>query len=98
MTSDRRYEGVYVWIWLPNEIQPVVAGRLARQDDGRLVFNYGQSYIARRNAIAIYNPELPLEPGELPLREKLRLPNCIRDASPDAWGRRVVINRMLLFR
>ncbi len=95
MTSDLRYEEAYVWIWLPNETQPVVAGRLARQNEGRLLFNYGQSYLARANAIAIYDPELPLKAGEIPLHDKLQLPSCIRDASPDAWGRRVIINRTL---
>lgn len=25
----------------------------------------------------------------------LRMPGCIRDAAPDAWGRRVIINRKL---
>jgi serine/threonine-protein kinase HipA len=95
MTSDRRYEEAYVWIWLPQETQPFVAGRIARQNDGRLVFNYGQSYLARENAIAIYEPELPLKVGEIPLNVAMQLPSCIRDASPDAWGRRVIINRTL---
>jgi serine/threonine-protein kinase HipA len=95
MTSDSRHEEAYVWIWLPGESQPVVAGRLFRQLDGRLTFNYGQSYLARPNAIAIYDPELPLRAGEIPTRDTMQLPSCIRDASPDAWGRRVVINRML---
>jgi serine/threonine-protein kinase HipA len=95
MTSDFRYEEAYVWIWLPHETQPIVAGRLARQNAGGLAFNYGQSYLARRNAISIYDPELPLRAGEIPLADKLLLPNCIRDASPDAWGRRVIINHTL---
>ncbi len=95
MISDHRYEEAYVWIWLPHETQPVVAGRVARQSDGRLIFNYGQSYLARENAIAIYDPELPLRAGEIPLHDKLQLPSCIRDASPDAWGRRVIVNRTL---
>ena len=95
MTSDLRHEEAYVWIWLPQETHPVVAGRIARQNDGRLAFNYGQSYLVRKNAIAVYEPELPLRAGEIPLRENLQLPNCIRDASPDAWGRRVIVNRTL---
>lgn len=95
MISDNRAGEAYVWIWLPNESQPVVAGRIAQQSDGRLRFNYGQSYLARKNAIAIYEPELPLLAGEIPLLENMQLPSCIRDASPDAWGRRVIINRTL---
>jgi serine/threonine-protein kinase HipA len=95
MTSNHPADEAYVWIWLPNEIEPVVAGRIAQQDDGRLLFNYGQSYLSRKNAIAIYAPELPLQSGEIALRANMKLPSCIRDASPDAWGRRVIINRKL---
>ena len=95
MTSDPRMDEAYVWIWLPKEIEPLVAGRVAKQADGSLVFNYGQSYLKRNNAIAIYAPELPLQAGAIPLRQNMQLPGCIRDASPDAWGRRVIINRTL---
>jgi serine/threonine-protein kinase HipA len=95
MTSERHHEEAYVWIWLSGETKPVVAGRLTHQNDGRLTFNYGQSYLARANAIAIYDPELPLRAGEIQTRDTMQLPSSIRDASPDAWGRRVIINRTL---
>ncbi len=94
MTSETGYDEAYVWTWLPDETRPVVAGRLALAD-GKLVFNYGRSYLARPNAIALYEPELPLTAGALPLLNGLWMPNCIRDAAPDAWGRRVLINRKL---
>jgi serine/threonine-protein kinase HipA len=94
MTSESRYREAYVWIWLPGETEPVVAGVLVRSDD-QLVFNYGRSYLARADAIPIYEPELPLKAGVLPLLAGLSMPNCIRDAAPDAWGRRVIINRKL---
>lgn len=94
MTSKDDYKQAYVWIWLPGEPNPVVAGVLQRDDD-RLLFNYGKSYLARTNAISIYTPELPLRSGEIPLLDGLIMPGCIRDGSPDAWGRRVVINRKL---
>lgn len=96
MTSenDAKYSEAYVWIWLPGAAEPVVAGLLSKQG-GELVFNYGRSYLARQDAIAIYAPELPLRPGALPLLPGLSMPSCIRDASPDAWGRRVLINRKL---
>jgi serine/threonine-protein kinase HipA len=94
MPSETRYEEAYVWIWLPGKSAPVVAGLLSRADN-TLVFNYGQSYLARADAIPIYEPELPLRPGDLPLLPGLSMPNAIRDASPDAWGRRVIINRTL---
>lgn len=96
MTSeiDAPYSEAYVWIWLPGATEPVVAGLLSQQG-GTLVFNYGRSYLARPDAIAMYVPELPLRPGVIPLLPGLNMPSCIRDASPDAWGRRVLINRKL---
>jgi serine/threonine-protein kinase HipA len=94
MTSETVYDEAFVWIWLPGAVEPVVAGRLSR-DGGRIVFNYGRSYLARPDRMAIYLPELPLEPGILPLPAGFSMPSAIRDASPDAWGRRVIINRTL---
>ncbi len=97
MSSNHNKEA-YVWIWLPEETKPVVAGRL-EADNGNILFNYGKSYLERtrdkKSAIAIYDPELPLKVGVLPLLEGLRMPGCIRDAAPDAWGRRVIINKKL---
>jgi serine/threonine-protein kinase HipA len=94
MTSESGYKEAYVWIWLPNATAPVVAGLLT-QIDGEIHFNYGKSYLDRKDAIAIYAPELPLEAGDIPPAPGLSMPGCIRDASPDAWGRRVLINRKL---
>jgi serine/threonine-protein kinase HipA len=93
-TPGTRYEEAFVWIWLPDADAPVVAGRLSRRG-AQLVFNYGRSYLARKDAIPLYAPELPLQPGVVPLLPGLSMPSCIRDASPDAWGRRVLINRKL---
>lgn len=98
MTSDRKssisQRAAFVWIWLPGAVQPVVAGRI-ESDGGFIHFNYGKSYLARPDAIPIYEPELPLKSGRLPLLDALTMPGCIRDASPDAWGRRVILNRRL---
>lgn len=82
----------YVWVWLPGKIHPVVAGRLQMRD-GIIIFNYGKSYLERAGAVPLYLPELPLEPGALPPLPGLGMPGCIRDAAPDAWGRRVILNR-----
>ena len=93
MPSDsQQYTEAYVWIWLPGETNPVVAGKLTLENKF-LVFNYGQSYLERPNKISIYEPELPLKAGILPLLNTLTMPGCIRDGSPDAWGRRVLINK-----
>lgn len=83
----------FVWIWLPGATEPIVAGRLVRDGD-RLLFTYGASYRRRKDAIPIYEPELPLREGVIAPINGLSMPSCIRDGSPDAWGRRVIINRL----
>ena len=97
MTSSDAKEA-FVWIWLPEQTEPVVAGRL-EADNGNILFNYGKSYLERIQdqppAIPIYEPELPLQAGALPLPDGLSMPSSIRDAAPDAWGRRVIINKKL---
>ncbi|MEE4376638.1 MAG: HipA domain-containing protein [Candidatus Competibacteraceae bacterium] len=97
MTSSH-FKEAFVWIWLPDEIEPVVAGRLEAENNN-ILFNYGKSYLERsrdiKPAMSIYEPELPLQAGVLPLPEGLSMPGCIRDAAPDAWGRRVIINKMI---
>jgi serine/threonine-protein kinase HipA len=84
----------FVWVWLPDATNPIVAGRLSANGT-RLEFNYGRSYLDRTDAISLYDTELPLRAGVLPLLPGLSMPGCIRDAAPDAWGRRVLINRLL---
>lgn len=83
---------VYAWIWLPGETEPVVAGMLTTVGT-TYVFNYGKSYLQRGNAISIYDIELPLRQERLPLLSGLSIPGCLRDAAPDAWGRRVILNK-----
>ena len=96
MTSERpdakTPDEAYVWIWLPGATEPVVAGRIARDGD-RLIFNYGQSYLDRDDRIPIYEPELPLRSGAILPEAGLNMAGCLRDAAPDAWGRRVILNR-----
>jgi serine/threonine-protein kinase HipA len=99
MTFNYQEREAFVWIWLPDKTEPVVAGKLQAQNH-KLLFNYGKSYLERihdtaKPAIAIYAPELPLQAGVLPLLDGLTMPGCMRDAAPDAWGRRVIINKLL---
>ncbi|MCD8477953.1 MAG: type II toxin-antitoxin system HipA family toxin, partial [Sulfurospirillum sp.] len=97
MISSQQSKEAYVWIWLPEKTEPIVAGKL-ENDGNYITFNYGKSYLKRPDAIAIYLPELPLQSGILPLLNGLNMPNAIRDSAPDAWGRRVIINRKMGFR
>ncbi|MGB8602039.1 MAG: HipA domain-containing protein, partial [Rhizomicrobium sp.] len=70
-----------------------MAGRLVRDGDIH-VFNYGRSYLERADAIPIYLPELPLKRGALVPQAPLDMAGALRDGAPDAWGRRVIINRL----
>jgi len=92
MTSKPIHDEAYVWVWLPGATEPVVAGRLAR-DGENLIFNYGRSYLALEGAMALYLPELPLRAGAIVPGPGLAMAGCLRDGAPDAWGRRVILNR-----
>ncbi|MEX1141302.1 MAG: HipA domain-containing protein [Thermoleophilaceae bacterium] len=84
----------FVWVWLPGAADPVVAGRLDARGD-LLDFTYGRSYLARDDAIPLYLPELPLVRGRIEPLPELYVPGCIADAAPDAWGQRLIMNRLL---
>jgi serine/threonine-protein kinase HipA len=90
---DGAPDEAFVWTWLPDRLEPVVAGRLVRSG-GRYLFNYGKSYLAIEDRVAIYTQELPLIDGIIAPITGLSMAGCLRDASPDAWGRRVIINRL----
>lgn len=83
-TSD-----VYVWAWLPGETAPVPAGRLRENAPEQFSFDYGRLYRERENAISL-SPTLPLSGDTYGPTGSMGLPGALRDASPDAWGRRVV--------
>jgi serine/threonine-protein kinase HipA len=85
----------YVWIWLPGEIEPIVAGRLYESGESpqRYFFTYGRSYLANPDAIPLSPFELPLQRGTQEPRGMNIIPACLRDSAPDAWGRRVLENQ-----
>lgn len=89
MTSDR----VYVWTWLANRADPVVAGALDPVGD-RLHFVYGRTYLERPDAVPLYLSELPLQPGDQPPPDGMDIAGCLADGAPDAWGRRVILRRL----
>lgn len=93
MTSNAAATNAFVWAWLPGATEPVVAGRLDQEGE-RLLFTYGARYRRRKDAIALYERELPLQDGTIAPGTGLLMASCIRDGSPDAWGRRVIINRL----
>ncbi len=104
MTSEQMASRAYVWTWLPGAPDPVVAGVLqaageALQREEVLLFRYAASYRARPDAISLFPPELPLtadllDPRDVRGRDPLPLAGALRDAAPDAWGRRVINARL----
>ena len=86
-------EGVYCIATVCS--QSITTSRLLRRA------TYGRSYRAAAGAISLFPPELPLREGTFdpmrPLvhgRDPLPLASCLRDAAPDAWGRRVLNLRL----
>src|ERR1022692_1618363 len=91
-TSDP--QSAFVWLWLPEATEPVVAGRI--DTDGPIhTFAYARSYRQRSNAMPLYEPELPLNTGLIYPNDALAVAGCLRDGAPDAWGQRVILARHL---
>lgn len=85
----------FVWVWLPGHSAPVPAGRLRSQSrGGRYEFGYGRSYLERDDAISLYEPELPLQSGWQTPLSNLSIASALRDAGPDSWGQRVILERL----
>lgn len=97
-TSDRDIpvqRDAFVWVWLPGHVEPVVAGRLHFQRNGRrCIFGYGRSYLSRPDAISLYTPELPLKAGWQIPSPNISIASALRDAGPDSWGQRVILERL----
>jgi serine/threonine-protein kinase HipA len=91
-----------VFIHLPGATDAVPAGRLTMIEQGLQVqasrFAYGRRYAARPSAVPVDPVSLALQPGR---NDEDRVPaaglalfGALRDATPDAWGRRVIENRL----
>lgn len=95
MTSERQ---AYIYIQLAGTLTTVPAAllKVEKLDDGTFVgrFRYGDRYLERKDAVAF-------DPFRLPLGDTVReftklkgIPGAVRDASPDAWGRRVIEHKL----
>jgi serine/threonine-protein kinase HipA len=90
MTSNSQHaKECYVWMWLPAALEPIVIGKMVLVAD-RYHFTYGKSYRTREDAIALSPVELPLTAQIFSPTGLNEMPACLRDASPDAWGRRLI--------
>ena len=89
ISKNNNHTECFIWIWLPEQITPVVAGKIALAEN-KYCFTYSQSYRARSDAIALSAFELPLQSGTFVPTGMNDIHSCLRDASPDAWGRRLI--------
>jgi len=84
----------FVYVQLPGSLETVVCGRFERAvaRDGRVVgrFVYGRSYRARTDAVPLDEVHLPLAPTVYETAKLDGVFGALRDAAPDAWGRRVI--------
>lgn len=79
----------FVYIQLPDSLEVVTCARFVQQDGvGRFV--YGNRYLANPKAVELEKFELPLRPGTFETARLRGIFGALRDASPDAWGRRVI--------
>ena len=91
-----------VFIHLPGETEAVPSGRLTMVEQGLQVqastFAYGRRYAIRANALPVDPVSLAWAAGgggeERVPAAGLAMFGALRDATPDAWGRRVIENRL----
>jgi len=84
----------YVYMQQPGTLEVVTCGRYEREvlRDGRVVgrFLYGRSYRERPDAVPLDPYHLQLTPRQYETAKLNGMFGALRDASPDAWGRRVI--------
>ena len=95
MTSERQ---AYVYVQLPGTLTTVPAALLKVEQlpDRTFVgrFRYGDRYLERRDAIAFDPFQLPLGDTVHEFTKLKGIPGAVRDAGPDAWGRRVIEHKL----
>lgn len=91
MTSERE---TYIYVQLPGtlEVVPAAVLHVLTMRDGVRVgrFRYGNRYLDRPEAAPFDPFKLPLTPETRELTALKGIPGAVRDAAPDAWGRRVI--------
>src|SRR5262245_29541561 len=88
----------FVYIQLPGTTETVLCASLRTKALSASAFEgtfaYNKQYLQRPDAIALDPFYLPLIEGPKVFTSFGGLPCAIRDAGPDAWGRRVVESRL----
>src|SRR5438552_18580525 len=95
MTSVRQ---AYVYVQLPSTLNTVPAALLKVETlrDGTFVgrFRYGDRYLRRKEAVEFDPFQLPLGNNVYEFTKLKGIPGAVRDAGPDAWGRRVIEHKL----
>jgi serine/threonine-protein kinase HipA len=88
----------YVYIQLPGTVDTVPAAllRVRTLPDGTQIgrFRYGDRYLQRTDAVALDPFRLPLDKSVYEFTQLKGIPGAVRDAGPDAWGRRVIEHKL----
>ncbi len=90
MATSKR---AYTYLQLPQSLEVVTAGfyELAfPQGVATGSFVYNPDYLRRPDAVPLEPIELPLSPRRFSTVKLRGIFGCLRDASPDAWGRRII--------
>lgn len=84
----------YVYIQLPGSMETVPCASLRVRSLGAAAyqgtFTYGRKYLERNGVVPLDPFHLPLTPRPQQFTKLKGIPGAVRDASPDAWGRRVI--------
>lgn len=95
MISERE---AYVYVQLPGTLDAVPAAllKIEKLTDGSYVgrFRYGDRYLQRQAAVAFDPFQLPLGKSVYEYTRLKGIPGAVRDAGPDAWGRRVIEHKL----
>lgn len=89
-SSDQR---AYVYLQLPQSMEVVTAGFYeldVPQGVPTGSFVYNPAYLVRHDAVPLDPYELPLAPRRMQTVKLRGIFGALRDASPDAWGRRII--------
>ena len=84
----------YIYIQLPGTFETVPCALLRVREVGagafEGTFTYGRRYLERADVVALDQYHLPLSPRPQRFTKLKGIPGAVRDASPDAWGRRII--------
>jgi serine/threonine-protein kinase HipA len=82
-------DDLYVWIYPPHALTPVLCGTIRLIGGRRCLFSYAPGWLNDRHAFEL-SPDLPLRPGAFEPEHGQDIHPIFDDAGPDRWGQRVI--------